>query len=348
VARGLRRTAGCSPSQSEFSSVDKTLRHNIKLISPLSTTTTRGTLDKKLSVPPSFLEESPSIAEAESLLPPLNSVIFEPDLVIFDKDGTLVCFHTMWNSWCEEFAQRVTQATQKDLQDSVYQAMGYDGEKREVRLGMLAEKTNPYIRKKMVELLRYHLVEDAAQVVEKTWQDTPEDMQIRLMGDMRSLFGRLKAKNIKIAICTADSREGTVQFLERMGLVSMVDCLVCGDDPFSKPKPDKHNALHICAELGVEPHNAIMVGDTPADTIMGQAANLGLTIGVLTGIGNKEDLTHADIIVHNVDEVVDLITPMYKDNTYVMKEFHSIRVTTRGLYKIAKRSALLHGNTSNN
>merc|ERR1711981_67096 len=86
-----------------------------------------------------------------------------------------------------------------------------------------------------------------------------------------------------------------------------------GDDPFSKPKPDAHNALHICAELGVEPHNAIMVGDTPADTIMGQAANLGLTIGVLTGIGNKEDLTHADIIVHNVDEVVDLITPMYKD-----------------------------------
>ena len=39
------------------------------------------------------------------------------------------------------------------------------------------------------------------------------------------------------------------------------------------------------------------VGDTPADTIMGQAANLGLTIGVLTGVGGHRDLVDADIIV---------------------------------------------------
>lgn len=328
--------------QNKLSIVPRTYKFTTKFTSRFSTTSSFTSLEKKLSAPPGFIDDSPSIAEAEGLLPPLTSVIFEPDLIIFDKDGTLVCFHTMWNSWCEDFAERVTQATQKDLEGSVYKAMGYDATKREVRLGMLAEKTNPYIRKKMVELLRYHLIDNPAEVVEKTWQDTPEDMQIKLMGDMRSLFGRLKAKNIKIAICTADSREGTVQFLDRMGLVSMVDCIVCGDDSFSKPKPDAHNALYICEQLGVEPHNAIMVGDTPADTIMGQAANLGLTIGVLTGIGKKEDLTHADIIVHNVDEVVDLITPLYKDNTYVMKEFHSIRVTTRGLYKIAKRSALLH------
>ena len=42
---------------------------------------------------------------------------------------------------------------------------------------------------------------------------------------------------------------------------------------------------------------ALQVGDTPADTIMGQAANLGLTIGVLTGVGSHQDLVDADIIV---------------------------------------------------
>ena len=41
---------------------------------------------------------------------------------------------------------------------------------------------------------------------------------------------RLKERGIKIAICTSDSREGTIEFLERMGLESMVDVIVCGDD----------------------------------------------------------------------------------------------------------------------
>ena len=42
---------------------------------------------------------------------------------------------------------------------------------------------------------------------------------------------------------------------------------------------------------------SLQVGDTPADTIMGQTANLGLTIGVLTGVGSHQDLVDADIIV---------------------------------------------------
>ena len=38
---------------------------------------------------------------------------------------------------------------------------------------------------------------------------------------------------------------------------------------------------YICEHLNILPSEAIMVGDTPADMIMGQAANLGLTIGNL-------------------------------------------------------------------
>ena len=53
------------------------------------------------------------------------------------------------------------------------------------------------------------------------------------------------------------------------------------------------------------------VGDTPADTIMGQAANLGLTIGVLTGVGAHRDLVDADIIV----QVILKSRGVYKQNT---------------------------------
>ena len=73
------------------------------------------------------------------------------------------------------------------------------------------------------------------------------------------------------------------EFLEREKLLSLVDLVVCGDDPFSQPKPSPHNAHYICDKLGVRPSDTIMVGDTPADTLMGQQANLGLTVGVLSG-----------------------------------------------------------------
>jgi phosphoglycolate phosphatase-like HAD superfamily hydrolase len=54
-----------------------------------------------------------------------------------------------------------------------------------------------------------------------------------------------------------------------------------GGDAGSKPKPDPHNALMICRKLGVAPDNAVMVGDTRADTEMGKSAGLGLTVGAL-------------------------------------------------------------------
>ena len=99
-----------------------------------------------------------------------------------------------------------------------------------------------------------------------------------------------------------------------------MDMIMCGDDPEGKPKPNPHNALHICKQMGVSPSDSIMVGDTPADTLMGQQAALGLTVGVLTGVGNMHDLKDADVIVGDVKECVDMILPdrsVVRDNPFV-------------------------------
>lgn len=94
-----------------------------------------------------------------------------------------------------------------------------------------------------------------------------------------------------------------------MKLNPYVDMIMCGDDPKGRPKPDPHNALHICRNLNVSPSDTIMVGDTPADTLMGQQAALGLTVGVLTGVGGLRDLQDADVILKDVHECVDMIIP---------------------------------------
>ena len=99
-------------------------------------------------------------------------------------------------------------------------------------------------------------------------------------------------EGVKIAICTSDSREGTHEFLTKLSLDPLVDMVLCGDDKDSISKPNPHNALFICDKLGVSPEQTIMVGDTPANTIMGQTASLGLTVGVLSGIDTYKLFLH--------------------------------------------------------
>ena len=77
-----------------------------------------------------------------------------------------------------------------------------------------------------------------------------------------------------------------------------------------------------------------MVGDTPTDVVMGQAANLGLTVGVETGVTDKEGLIQADIIVRSVEEVGDMFAPQKMDDEDAGRVVFPL-VTSRGIGKIA-------------
>ncbi len=71
-----------------------------------------------------------------------------------------------------------------------------------------------------------------------------------LHGDLRHLFETLQRHDIRIAVCTADSRSGTEQALHKLDIANLVDIVVCGDDHDAQPKPRPHNALKICNTLG--------------------------------------------------------------------------------------------------
>ena len=83
------------------------------------------------------------------------------------------------------------------MTDELYDMLGYDSKSKRVRMGMLAEKTHPYIKQKVVEMLMEQCnfsQWEAEEVMNKTWKDTPEDLQIKLTGNLTSLFKQLKEK----------------------------------------------------------------------------------------------------------------------------------------------------------
>ncbi|KAK6025357.1 haloacid dehalogenase-like hydrolase, partial [Ostertagia ostertagi] len=108
--------------------------------------------------------------------------------------------------------------------------------------------------------------------------------------DLQKLFRELRSLGCKLALCTADSRAATEQQMRLLGIASLLDDVVCGNDHGIIPKPSPHCAIQICKRLEVPLHQAIMVGDTIADLKMGRVAGLRASVGVLTGVGNRDTL----------------------------------------------------------
>jgi phosphoglycolate phosphatase len=100
----------------------------------------------------------------------------------------------------------------------------------------------------------------------------------------------LQVRGFKVAIVTNASESMLKQFLQSFGLTNSVDIAISANKADPKPSPD--GIFKSLDFFGTRPKRAVMVGDTVTDIGAGLNAET-LTIGVLTGIGTKEELRDA-------------------------------------------------------
>ena len=228
------------------------------------------------------------------------------DLLVFDKDGTLIEFDAMWGGWVDELARKLEAATGLGLRDGLYTMLGVDPETGMVYWhGLMASTPMARIR----EAIEAFVADAGAgptrarEAVDGARQAPDPVGLAQPVTDLRALFDRLRERVSTFAVATSDDREPTERTLVALGIANDMAATACADDGFpNKPAPDP--VLRICERLGIPTIRTAVVGDSPADLRMGRAAGAGRVIAVLTGVGDEATLAPlADVVITSIEEL---------------------------------------------
>ena len=232
------------------------------------------------------------------------------DLVVFDKDGTLIDFGAMWGGWAHELGARLELTTGRPVAPDVWAAIGYDPAARAVApRGALAVSTMAQLGDLVQGVVRRWCpnVAAARRAVDAAWfAPDPVERAIPL-ADLGALFGALRSAGRSLAVVTNDDREPTLRTLAALGVSGQLSAIVGADDGLPV-KPDPAMFLAACERAGVPASRAAMVGDLPVDLAMARAAEAGRAIGVASGLASPDELAPlADVVLGSVAELPALL-----------------------------------------
>lgn len=237
---------------------------------------------------------------------------FDADLVIFDKDGTLIDFKHLWAQKTMAGVERLVAAVQGNagLRRDLYQTLGYDHTTDEFNMQgpmlvaamqklytiaatVLFQHGVPWLEAEL--LVDAHFVPGMAEVL------TPS--LLRPTANLGELFLRLRAANVHIAVITSDDRASAEKTLKLLGIREHV-AFVAGADDIYPPKPAPEAIWAACEQVGVQPARTVMVGDSTTDMLMAQRAGVGFRLAVLTGIMDRATLEpHADLVLASLQQM---------------------------------------------
>lgn len=109
----------------------------------------------------------------------------------------------------------------------------------------------------------------------------------------------------KKAIISNKRESLSKKLLEQLGLMKFFD-VVLGSDSAPEKKPSPAPVKKVLEILKVEPHRAIMVGDSDFDIQAGKGAGL-ITVAVTYGFRDRAMLGNADFLIDNMGELLTLI-----------------------------------------
>lgn len=247
--------------------------------------------------------------------------------IVFDKDGTIIDFYTLWLPMVERTAEKIiAEFTPVDPRASEYERLeagimdifGLDTDDSYIDPdGNLAQATVDRSARQLTDYLleqdfqigrsREELEDRIYGIMENSVDEIDYTKNLRETADLHELFSELSERGYRLGLATADTRPSTLTIMKELDITDYFDYIACGDDEMPD-KPDPAVLEDFCSEMSLECPEVAMVGDTPTDLKTGRRAGAGLVVGVLCGVGSREDLEElADELIETPERILDII-----------------------------------------
>ncbi|MEM7331352.1 MAG: HAD family hydrolase [Chloroflexota bacterium] len=243
----------------------------------------------------------------------INGRVFDIDMIVFDKDGTLIELDFLWGRQIEKWGYLIQSRLQ--LEDaflhSMYEQMGYDFQNgRLIPDGPAAVATidqfmaiGSFLIYRRGDVSWTEAEEAVIASAEQSVAFAPEPDMLKMIGDVIGVFENLRRRKIRIGVLTSDDRIPTEKTIDMLNWRPYIDAIGCGNDPIpGKPAPD--GLLQISKEMNIPTSRMLMVGDSTGDMRAGKSAGVAGCIGV----GQLGDgvTAVADVMIQSIEDILVL------------------------------------------
>ena len=224
--------------------------------------------------------------------------------VLFDKDGTLFDFASIWTPAYRAAAQSYAEALGRPgLADALLLGAGYDPATDAYTPGsvLISGDADEICAafEAVTGATRPDLVAPTEAVMDH-WSALPREP----ICDLDVLFRDLKRRGLALGIATMDSEAALAAILKGAPWRRHLD-FTCGYDSGHGTKPGPGMVQAFAAAIAIPSREIAVIGDSPHDIAMARSAGAGLAVAVRTGPTPEEDLTSSDVIVDNIVEARD-------------------------------------------
>mgnify|MGYP006098296087 CR=1 FL=1 len=242
-------------------------------------------------------------------------MIKEINHLCFDKDGVIIDVHAYWRHTTEiraKFIRKKLLLTAEDEMKTI-EAMGIDLITGRIkRKGPIGYHPRQQILKKLFMFLNdrsYKIsmseLENYFIIIDNNQQESG-DFKLTLLDGVKEFLIKNK-NNFKMSVFTSDRKKNAEYAFDKLGIASFFKVILGGDSVIN-PKPHPQGINDACNKIKIKENKTAYISDTSSDLIMAKNAGLICKIGVLTGLGNKEDFNQiADLVFNDLKSLSEYL-----------------------------------------